>query len=305
MKLKNLGYFAVAAVPVALLALVIQPIKYTRVPVTEIGLLVNQYGNENTSAIDNAKVVKGAVWYNSWTQEIISVPRRQQEYAFTNNSDEYSELPQAVTFSVGGSPVQEEIGVEVAWNPDQLANYYTKFGEQPLDFIGSNFLVGLRGCYNTSTQSITPAEYQAQRTAIATDVQSCLNTRFPEVNVVSLDLLDQPVYATDIQESIDAQFKAQQRAQEAQSNEAQAKAQGAADVAKATAEAKVKLIEAENRAAVQKAEAATVDENLIQLRRLEIEQTRAQADLIRAENWDGAEVGTVIQTPNVQVGASN
>lgn len=289
----------------SLFALILQPMRHYRVPVTEIGLLVDQYGSNETRAIENAQTIKGAVWYNSWTQEIITVPRRQQEFKFTNDSDEYSELPQQVNFSVGGSPIGEEIGVEVAWKSDQLANYYAKYGEQPIDFIRTNFLVGLQGCYNVQGQGLTPSEYQAQRTAIAQDVQSCLNARFPEVDVVALDLLDQPEYADAIQTSIDEQFQAQQRAQQAESNRAQAEAQGLADVAKAEAEAAVRLIEAENRAAVQKAEAGTVNDQLIQLRRLEIDLILAEAEKIRAEGWNGQEPNTIVQSANTQVGAQN
>jgi regulator of protease activity HflC (stomatin/prohibitin superfamily) len=117
---------------------------------------------------------------------------------------------------------------------------------------------------------------------------------FPEVNVESLSLLNPFRLPDNIQESIDAQFKARQDAQTAEANKQKAEAEAKATVATAKGEAEAEIERALGNAKANEILSKSITPELLKLKELEI---RAK----EIEKWNGVKPGVTIQSPNAQV----
>jgi regulator of protease activity HflC (stomatin/prohibitin superfamily) len=305
MKLSNILVSSIVALPILYGATLL--FSSEKIGATELGLLVNQYGAANERGAANAKVVSGRVWYNPFTHEVITVPARTQRYEFTSGTETgSSEKNEAITFSLGGVRVVEDIGASVLWTRDGLAAYYQQYGVSPEAFMATNFKTALNSCYNFEAQGVTPQQYQLQRNEIAGKVLSCLQAKFDDVfEVQSVDLIGQPLLPENVQKALNEQAAASQLAQKAIADQEQARAQGDTEVARAKATADALIEEARGKAEAAKLEASAVTPQLLESQKLEIARLEAEAKLAEVEKWDGKRVGTTIQTHTVQVGTSN
>lgn len=269
------------------------------------GLRIQLYGGEK--GIDNAELVTGRIWFNSYTEDIKIFPTFVTTYPFTRSSTEGSSNDESIKFSVSGSPVSADVGVSFAFSTEmidpskgitKLHKFYETYRKEPDQFRANELRNGLRNCFSQEAEvmKLTPSMLPSNQQKLLMGVKDCVQNRFPTIVVSDVSLLGPLALAPNIQKSIDEQFAAQQAAQTAVSNRQKVEAEAAANVARAKGEAQVTIEQARAEAEANRLRAVSITPQLIELERLRVERARI-------EKWNGQQA-TVIQTPNVQLGGS-
>ncbi|ELR98461.1 SPFH domain-containing protein [Gloeocapsa sp. PCC 73106] len=272
------------------------------------GLKIQLYGDQ--AGVQNATVITGGrVWYNGYTEKVVSFPTFVKQYSFTKDAAEGSPNNEEIVFSVGGVSVASDIGVLYGFIPgEQLKIYYAKYRVDADTFRASLLRTELRNCFSESAESLSliPSDLPFSQQKLLSKVTDCLRVRFPTVNIDSISLLSPFRLPTEIQDAINAQYKARQDAQTAIANQTKAEAEAKAQVAKAKGEAQANLEKAKGEAAagiaIAEGEAKaneilrqSITPEIIKLRELEIQE-------IEVNKWNGIRPGITIQSPNAQIG---
>lgn len=268
------------------------------------GLKIQLYGGEK--GIENAQLVTGRVWYNSYTEEVVIFPTYINTYPFTKSSIEGSPTDESIVFSVGGSPVSADVGVSFGFTTEAIPNstetklhqFYKTYRKTPDAFRANELRNGLRNCFSEVSEDLklTPSMLPYNQQKLVAAVVECTQKRFPIITVQDISLLGPLRLPTDIQKSIDEQFAAQQAAQTSEANRRKVQAEAAANVAKAKGEAQVTIEQARAESESNRLRSSSVTPQLIELERLRVERARI-------EKWNGQQA-TIIQAPNVQVGTN-
>jgi len=268
------------------------------------GLKIQLYGGEK--GIENAQLVTGRVWYNSYTEEVVIFPTYINTYPFTKSSIEGSPTDESIVFSVGGSPVSADVGVSFGFTTEAIPNstetklhqFYKTYRKTPDAFRANELRNGLRNCFSEVSEDLklTPSMLPYNQQKLVAAVVECTQKRFPIITVQDISLLGPLRLPPDIQKSIDEQFAAQQAAQTSEANRRKVQAEAAANVAKAKGEAQVTIEQARAESESNRLRSSSVTPQLIELERLRVERARI-------EKWNGQQA-TIIQAPNVQVGTN-
>jgi hypothetical protein len=268
------------------------------------GLKIQLYGGEK--GIENAQLVTGRVWYNSYTEEVVIFPTYINTYPFTKSSTEGSPTDESIVFSVGGSPVSADVGVSFGFTTEAVPNstetklhqFYKTYRKTPDAFRANELRNGLRNCFSEVSEDLklTPSMLPYNQQKMVAAVVECTQKRFPIIAVQDISLLGPLRLPPDIQKSIDEQFAAQQAAQTSEANRRKVQAEAAANVAKAKGEAQVTIEQARAESESNRLRSSSVTPQLIELERLRVERARI-------EKWNGQQA-TIIQAPNVQVGTN-
>lgn len=268
------------------------------------GLKIQLYGGDR--GIGNAQIVTGRVWYNGYTEQIVTFPTFVNTYPFTQAATEGSPTDESVVFSVGGSPVSADVGVSFGFSTEQLPKseqtklhqFYETYRKTPDAFRANELRNGLRNCFSdvSEEQRLTPSLLPTSQQRLVSGVRDCVQQRFPTIVVQDVSLLGPLRLPPDIQKSIDEQFAAQQAAQTAESNLKKVQAEAAANVALAKGEAQVTIEKARAEAESNRLLSNSINPQLLELERLKVERARV-------EKWNGQEAN-IIQSPNVQLGGS-
>jgi regulator of protease activity HflC (stomatin/prohibitin superfamily) len=268
------------------------------------GLKINLYGKEK--GIENAQLVSGRVWYNGYTEQVVTFPTFINTYPFTQASTEGSATDESIVFSVGGSPVSADVGISFGFtseklptgNISKLHKFYETYRKSPDAFRANELRNGLRNCFSEVAENLklTPSMLPYNQQRLVGEVANCVQNRFPTVVVEGVTLLGPLRLPPEIQKSIDEQFAAQQAAQTADANRRKAEAEAAANVARAKGEAQVTIEKAKAEATANRLLAGSITPQLLELEGLRVEKSRV-------EKWNG-EQATIVQTPNVQIGST-
>ena len=267
------------------------------------GLKIQLYGGEK--GIDNARLVSGRVWYNGYTEDIVTFPTFVNTYPFTQTSTEGSPVDESIVFSVGGSPISADVGLSFGFSTavidneaprTQLHRYYQTYRKTPDEFRANELRNGLRNCFSevAETQKLTPSLLPTSQQRLVNGVEGCMQKRFSFVAIQDVSLLGPLRLPEDIQKSINEQFAAQQAAQTAEANRRKVEAEASANVARAKGESQVTIERARAEAEANRIRSSSITPQLIQMERLRVDQARIQ-------KWDGRQAPT-IQAPNVQLG---
>ncbi|NJK49425.1 membrane protease subunit, stomatin/prohibitin [Candidatus Gracilibacteria bacterium] len=303
--------FSVSVVSFALLAMglsscgVIPGTSQVTVEPGFAGLKIQLYGGNK--GIENAELVSGRVWYNSYTEQVVIFPTYINTYPFTQAATEGSASDESVVFSVGGSPVSADVGISFGFTTEQLANaqetklhqFYKTYRKTPDEFRANELRNGLRNCFSQVAEelNLTPSMLSYNQQKLVSRVTDCTQKRFPTIIVQDVSLLSPLRLPEEIQKRINEQFAAQQAAQTAEANRRQVEAEAAANVAKAKGEAQVTIEKARAEAEANRLKAVSITSQLLELEKLEVERERIQ-------KWNGQQAAPVIQTPNVQLGSN-
>lgn len=300
--LKSLTLFTLSSTVLVTGCGVIPGTSMTTVEPGYTGLKIGLYGGNR--GIENAKIVTGRVWYNSYTEQVVTFPTFINTYPFTKSSTEGSSNDESVIFSVGGSPVSADVGVSFGFSTEKMGNsnmtklheFYQKYRKTPMEFRSNELRNGLRNCFSEVAENLklTPSMLSTNQQKLVISVSECTQQKFPTIVVQDVSLLGPLRLPPDIQNSINEQFAAQQAAQTAEANRRKVEAEAASNVAKAKGEAQVVIEQARAEAEANRLRATSITPQLIELERLRVERARI-------EKWNG-EQATIIQSPNVQLG---
>jgi regulator of protease activity HflC (stomatin/prohibitin superfamily) len=260
------------------------------------GLKIELYGGNK--GVQSAEILPGGrIWYNGYTEKVVVFPTFVRSYPWTKDPTEGSPNNEEIVFSVGGTRVSADVGIVYGFYPDErLKQYYGKYRVDAEQFRSGLLRNAVRDCFGASAESLNliPSALPTSQQTLLSTAATCVQKKFPEVNVESLSLLNPFRLPDNIQESIDAQFKARQDAQTAEANKQKAEAEAKATVATAKGEAEAEIERALGNAKANEILSKSITPELLKLKELEI---RAK----EIEKWNGVKPGVTIQSPNAQV----
>lgn len=240
------------------------------IPPGYVGLKVELYGKNR--GIQNATISTGRVWYNGYTEEIITFPDHVQYYILTSATSEGSPTDESITFGVGGTSVNADISLSYFFNTEKIKDFYGKYLKDPEQFKSTLVRSETRNCFNQEATALKPEEIVGEKQAqLLKNVQDCLNTKFSPVGVTfdSVGFVSKPRFDKSIETQITARFQAEQQAVAAK-----------AQLEVAEAEAKRKAAEARGDAEVARIQSSSVSPLTIRMRELELQQKMI-------EKWNG------------------
>jgi hypothetical protein len=262
------------------------------------GLKIQLYGE--AAGVESAEMINGGrVWYNGYTEDVVSFPTFVRQYTFSDTEE--------IRFSVGGVLVSSDVGASYAFKRESLRLYYAKYRVDPNAFRDGLLRTGIRNCFAASAENLklVPSQLPYSQQTLLAEVSVCVRKAFPEVNIENISLLAPFRLPKTIQEAIDKQYQAQQDSETAKANKARAEADAATQVAIAKgemeaslerkkAEAQAVVIAAESAARANKLIQESVTTEVIKLRELEIQ-------LVEANRWNGVRPNIVVQSTNAQI----
>lgn len=262
-----------------------------------VGLLVDNYGSADERGIANAELFNGGkVTYNPVTHTLYEYPVYFQTHSYAGEN--------TITFSLSGSQASVDLGVTYrfkqepidASNPKYtyIHRFFRNYRVSPAEFNQTTMRNALRDCANEVVEGANPVEFATKPTKFQGPLTECLAKKFPELEIKEISFLSNPRLPENIQTSINKAFQARQDAETALSTAAKAKAEGEAAVVKAKADQEARIINAETEVQVNERLSRSVTPQLLELRRLEIQQKLAEQGI-------NPNATTTIQTPNVQV----
>ena len=286
------------------------------------GLKIALYGDGK--GIENAELVNGKVWYNGYSEDVVTFPTFTNVYTFSDSPDEGTPGDESIPFSLGGSEAKVNVNLAFAFstapvepqNPTytKLHRFYKNYRKTPDQFRDSVLRNSLSTCFTqaantpiyplilangkTVNQRLTVSTLSDNLPTLTQEVKKCLQAAYTDVSIDRVDIQGQPRLPEAVQKSINEKFASQQAAQTAESNQKKAEAEAGAIVAKAKGDAEAAIAKARGDAEANRLKSASVTPALIELRRLEMAH---EAQLARAAKWDGKEAA-VVQTANTQVG---
>lgn len=108
----------------------------TTVPAGYVGVKVNNYGSNR--GVSGIPIVTGRVFYNPWTEDIYKFPTFFQNEVWTSSKHEgrHGDVDESITFnSIEGTPVNVDIGMSVAFDPNKVPEIFLKFRKDPEEII--------------------------------------------------------------------------------------------------------------------------------------------------------------------------
>lgn len=222
----------------------------TRVKVGETGLKVNMYGSKK-GVDDTVKFVTGRVWYNPITTEVHKVKTSVQRVIFTQDKREGSSQADGITFmSKGGLKVIGDFAVEYRVNEDTLRQFYIKYKSQIEDkgldgFSRKIIRDRLRNIVNKKAESMQITEIiETGKKVIGDEAYSLLKDELLAEGILieKVSIVNNWYLPDSVQTAISSKITATQKAEQAENELRQAKAEAKKKIAIAEGEAKANQI---------------------------------------------------------------
>jgi len=260
-QIKPAGVVKLAVVvAVSALLTVINPLEVERIDVGNVGLKVNNTGDER--GVSKTVYVTGWVFYNSWLSRIKEFPTTQQ----------HIDYEEAAIITRGGFQAIIKPSFNWSVNPANAADMYQNL-RKDVDEIQNTWLKNaIIGAVNDVANLYTVDSIFNHRAEFEADIVKEANKRVSKWFIVS-QLRTNIVPPKEITEAINAKTKAVQEAQAALQQRIVAEANAQTQIAKAKGDSAQAVI-----AAAGRAEAVKKEQQFL---------TPMYIEYIRAQRWDG------------------
>lgn len=258
-----------ATTVIALVIAFVQPVEIQRIDAGSVGLAIDRVGN--SKGIPVARPVKGWVFYNSWTTDVVEYSIRQNHVAYN-------------TFGVttkGGFPLNVQPSFNYSLKPDKAADLYINLLKgNDFKSLESNFLLtatnlSLNNASNKYAIDSIFNNKQGYNDAVALELNKELSSYF-----VVTQINPGTIAPPELKDVISAKTNAVQKAQQAELDRVTAVAQAETKIATARGDSAQVVIEA-------KAKAEAIKYQTLQLNPEYIEY-------IKWSNWDGKLPSTIL-----------
>lgn len=258
-----------AALGLALTITFVQPIEIQRIDAGNVGLKIDRIGNEK--GVPVARAVKGWVFYNSWTTDVIEYSIRQQHVQY----------PAFQVTTKGGFPITVAPSYNYSLKPDKAAELYinllkgSDFTTVETTWLSTATTISL----NNASNSYTIDSIFNNKQHYQSDVAKELNREVSNYFIIS-QINPGVSPPKELQEVIVAKTNAIQSAQKAELSRIQAVAEAETKIATARGDSAQKVI------------AAKAEAEAIRLKTNEVSQN--YIDFIKWSAWDGKLPTTIL-----------
>lgn len=236
-------------VAVAILVAGVSLMGCSRVPPGYVGVEVNLYGSDR--GVDN-KVLQTGRYYIGARHELFTYPVFIQQYSFTKDPAEGSPNDESFNFQTAeGVQCNVDVAVQAHANPDKVATLFQTYRSEMSTIIHVNLRSYLRDLFQKYASKLTVEDlYSSKKMDMLSNIQNDLRTTMEPQGVI----IDNVSYLSDIRfpptiaESITAKIKATQDALMRQNEVAKAQAEANIKITQAKGDAQAQIIAAQAQA---------------------------------------------------------
>lgn len=257
---------------------------WNNVPPGYVGIKVDYYGTEK--GVNDYPVVTGMQWYNPWYSTVIEYPTFNQTAVWTKDENEGSPTNEEISYaSSEGMGFEADISLSYNLIPEKVPAFYVKFRNDDLRLFTHGYLrsVARRGYAELAPQYSAEQLYTDKVGELDKKVQEYVNNEVNQfgVEITQFGVIGRPRPPMELTARINAKVGAVQRAQQAENELRQTQAEAAKQVAEAEGNARSRIAEAEGNAKSRIVEAegqakanallsASINENLIKWRTVDV-----------------------------------
>jgi len=257
---------------------------FNNVPPGYVGIKVDYYGTEK--GVSDYPVVTGMQWYNPWYSTVIEYPTFNQTAVWTKDINEGSPANEEISYaSSEGMGFEADISLSYNLIPEKVPAFYVKFRNDDLRTFTHGYLrsVARRGYAELAPHYSAEQLYTDKVGELDKKVQEYVNAEVNQfgVEITQFGVIGRPRPPQELTARINAKVGAVQRAQQAENELRQTQAEAAKQVAEAEGNAKSRIAEAEGNAKSRIVEAegqakanallsASINENLIKWRTVDV-----------------------------------
>lgn len=255
----------------------------TRVGAGSVGIKVSYSGSNR--GVEDYPLQTGWVWYNPLGSTVVEYPTFVQTAVWTKDTNEGSSANEEISFnSKDGMVFYADVNISYHLNANKVPAFYLKYKADDIDKFTHGMLHQVaRDAFNLEAASYTADDlYGAKKEEYLDHVRTRVNSQFDDVGLVldSIGFVGAPRPPQSYLDALTAKVNATQKAQQAQNELVEAKAQAAKQVALAQGVA-------DSNAIINK----SITPELVRWKMLEIQQQAIQ-------KWNG-------QRPHVEVNGSS
>lgn len=253
-----------------------------------VGIKINKTGSNR--GVSSVTIVSGRVFYNPLTTGIIEYPTFMQNVKWTASKDEGHQADESITFTSGeGTIVNADIGVSYFLDTSFVPTFYVKFRADDIESFTDNYLRNVvRNAVNEAAGKYTVEQIMGDNAPMLAKAKDAVQEKLKPygITIDQLGFLNAPRPPANITQSINNKIAAQQIGLQKQNElvQVQADAQKAVVQAQGQADANVKL-------------SASLNDKLIEWRKLEIQQQAIQKWDTHLPNVVGANTSLFIDAP--------
>lgn len=232
----------------------------TRVEPGHVGIKVNLYGGNR--GVQDLPVVTGMVWYNPITTTVYEYPTFVQTATWQRSN----RVNEEITFnSREGLVISADISLSYQLAADKAPHFYVQFRSDDIDHFTHGFFRNVaRDAFNEEAASYSVEElYSNRKEEFLAKVRNRVNTQVSNygIRLEQLGFIGAPRLPTNVMDALNGKIQAIQDAQRAQ-NQVQA----------ARANAEIAVARADGEARANQRLTASLTNQLLEWRRLEIQQ---------------------------------
>lgn len=254
----------------------------TRVNPGHVGIVVHMAGSDR--GVQDYAPTTGWVFYNPLSTSVLEYPTFMQTYAYTRDTHEGNAQNEEITFT-NQDQMLIAIDVNVAYHidPAKVPEFYVQFRNDDLKQFTYGYLRNtIRDCFNFTAGQYTIEQIMGDNGKFLKAARDCTQEAVLKYGVVieQFGIIGAPRPPEAVIQSIAAKVQAQQLAMQKQNEILQATADAQKAVAKAEGEAKSKIALAAGEAEANRKLAESITTQLIEWRRLGIQEQAVG-------RWDG------------------
>lgn len=234
----------------------------TRVDPGHVGIKVDYYGKDR--GVQSYPIVTGMVWYNPFTTSVFQWPTSIQTAVWTKSPHEGSPKNEEISHnSSEGLVFSADISLGYRIIAEKVPAFYVQFRSDDLNVFTHGFLRNVaRDAFNEEATQYTADElYGTMKEKVLQQVQKRVNEKVAEygVHIEQFGYVGAPRPPENVVNAINSKIQAIQKAIQAENEVREAKAEAQKAIAKAEGEAQTNAILT-----------ASLSDNLIRWRQLEL-----------------------------------
>lgn len=242
----------------------------SKVPAGNVGVKFDLYGGDK--GVTGEVVGPGKYWLG-WNEEMYLFPTFAQNYVWTAGNDATSPMDESITFQdKEGTQINADVGITYAISADKADTIFQKY-RKGVDEITDTYLRNMvRDALNSETSKMDVADiYGVGKEELMNRVTQRVKDQVQDLGIVveKIYWIGAMRLPPAITNAINAKIEATQKALQTQN-----------EVERTKAEAEKRIIEAKSKADANHVLQASITNDLIKLKELEV-----QKDAI--EKWDG------------------
>lgn len=211
----------------------------------EGGILVATTGDRQNPA--KTQVVHGRVWYNPITHDLHTFPTRFQTVQWGEDGQD------SLSFSTGkdNAPIKVAVGFSLSVTRERIPYIYFKHYKGMEDLTNTYVKTAVRGALNAAAASRNAQDVVGSgRTAFQQDVEQRVRRQLGAegFDFGAFEILGNPSLPANVQRSINLALEATQKAQIAENQLREVRAQAAKQVAEAEGQSQAQLIRTQGEA---------------------------------------------------------